>query len=94
MIQSFRNKATEQVFQGKFSKRLPAGIQRTARRRLVYLNRAQSLNDIAAIPAHQLEKLGGDRKGQYSIWINRQFRICFKWREGDAHDVEIVDYHK
>jgi len=68
-------------------------IERGARRKLLFLNQAKRLEDIAALPGNRLEKLFGDRKGQYSIRINDQWRICFRWEAGDVHDVEIVDYH-
>lgn len=68
-------------------------IERAARRKLLYLHRARTLEDLKAPPGNRLELLRGDRKGQYSIRINDQWRICFAWRDGDAYDVEIVDYH-
>jgi len=75
------------------SRRLPADIQPVARRKLRMLNNAASLDDLRLPPANRLEVLKGDRKGQHSIRINDQWRICFRWIDGDAHDVEIVDYH-
>ena len=93
MIHSFRSKATEKIWQGVPSKRLPPDIQRTALRKLIALNQAESLNDLRMPPANRLEALKGDRRGWHSIRINNQWRICFLWKEGDVHDVEIVDYH-
>ncbi len=93
MIQSFASKETEKIFLGQFSKKLPTDIQRSARRRLLYLNNIDNLQDLHAVPGYRLEKLKGDRSGQYSIRINDQWRICFAWRAQHAHQVEIVDYH-
>ena len=76
------------------SRRLPAGIQRVALRKLRMLNRAQTLKDLRVPPGNRLEALRGDRRGQYSIRINDQWRVIFRWQAGDAFDVEIVDYHK
>jgi proteic killer suppression protein len=92
MIRSFRNAETERIFQQQFSKTFQA-IEKIAIRKLFHLNRATALRDLAAIPGNQLEALKGDRKGQYSIRINDQYRVCFRWRDGDAFDVEIADYH-
>lgn len=93
MIRSFRDTETEKVWSGALSRRLPNHIQRVARRKLRMLNNAAALDDLRAPPANRLEALKGDRKGQYGIRINDQWRICFRWIEADAHDVEIVDYH-
>lgn len=93
MIESFASKETELVFRGIASRKLPHDIQRTARRKLVYLNDAEDLRDLLAPPGNRLEKLSGDREGQYSIRINDQWRICFRWKGNRAVDVEIVDYH-
>lgn len=93
MIKSFRDKETEKIFSGRHSTRLPKDIQRTALRKLTLLNGAATLDFLRVPPANRLEKLTGDREGQYSIRINDQWRICFTWQEGDAHNVEIVDYH-
>ena len=90
---SFAGKETEQIYQGHVSKLLPLDIQRTARRKLLYLDEAEDLQDLLAPPGNRLEKLKGDRGGQYSIRINDQWRICFKWSGNKAMDVEIVDYH-
>ncbi len=81
------------IFNRQFSSKLPQNIQRIARKKLVILDAASGLNDLRIPPGNQLEALKGDRKGQYSIRINDQWRICFKWRSGDAYDVEITDYH-
>lgn len=93
MIESFASRETEFIFQGKVSKRLPHDIQRTARRKLLYLHDAEDLRDLLAPPGNRLEQLTGDRQGQYSICVNDQWRICFRWQNGRALDVEIVDYH-
>ncbi|MFT5088876.1 MAG: proteic killer suppression protein [Planctomycetota bacterium] len=93
MIESFKSKETEHIFNLRFSRKLPHDIQRIALRRLRYLHAAKNLNDLKSPPGNELEALKGDRKGQYSIRINRQWRICFTWSGGHAHDVEIVDYH-
>ncbi|MCO5183676.1 MAG: type II toxin-antitoxin system RelE/ParE family toxin [Anaerolineae bacterium] len=93
MIKSFRDSDTEKVFSGRFSKRLPHDIQRVAERKLIMLHRAATLNDLRVPPSNHLESLHGDRFGQHSIRINRQWRICFEWYDDDAYDVEIVDYH-
>ena len=93
MIESFASVETEKIFQGKTSSKLPKDIQRTARRKLIYLDDAEDLQDLLAPPGNRLEKLKGDRAGQYSIRINDQWRICFKWVGNKARDVEIVDYH-
>ncbi len=93
MIQGFKDKEAEKIFQRNRSRKLPQDIQQVALRKLRMLNRAVDLNDLRRPPANRLEKLKGDREGQYSIRINDQWRICFEWRDGDAFDVEIVDYH-
>lgn len=93
MIESFASKEMEKIFKGELSKKLPLDIQRTARRKLLYLDDVESLQDIQAVPGHRLEKLKGDRAGQYSIRINDQWRICFEWHESRVRNVGIVDYH-
>jgi len=93
MIESFASEETEKIFRGQVSKKFPKDIQRTARRKLIYLDDAEDLQDLLAPPGNRLEKLKGDRTGQYSIRINDQWRICFKWSDNKAKDVEIVDYH-
>ncbi|MEW6358280.1 MAG: type II toxin-antitoxin system RelE/ParE family toxin [Planctomycetota bacterium] len=94
MIESFANSETEKIFEGIASRRLPLDIQKAARRKLLYLDNADGLSDLLAPPGNRLEKLHGDRAGQYSIRINERWRICFTWGEGKARSVEIVDYHK
>lgn len=93
MIRSFRDRETERVFHRRFSPRLPGGIQGVALRKLRMLHNAVGLHDLRSPPANRLERLSGDRRGQYSIRINDQWRICFVWDHGDAHQVEICDYH-
>jgi proteic killer suppression protein len=93
MITSFACRETELVFSGRFSRGLPHDISRVAERKLRLINRAISLNDLRIPPANHLEALKGDRAGQHSIRINDQWRICFTWKDGNATDVEIVDYH-
>lgn len=93
MIRGFRDRETESVWKGDVSRRLPQDIQPVARRKLRMLNNARTLTDLRVPPANRLEALLGKRKGQYSIRINDQWRICFIWKDGDAHEVEIVDYH-
>lgn len=93
MIRSFASKETERIFRREFSRRLPPDIQRAALRKLVMLHAAKDLTDLRIPPSNNLEALGGDRKGQYSIRINRQWRMCFRWVSGNAEAVEIVDYH-
>ncbi|MCF8033711.1 MAG: type II toxin-antitoxin system RelE/ParE family toxin [Desulfarculaceae bacterium] len=93
MIKSFKDKETERLFHREISRKLPQDIQRVAFRKLRMLQRARSLEDLKAPPANRLEALKGARKGQHSIRINHQWRVCFLWQDGDAHGVEIVDYH-
>ena len=93
MIKSFQGRETEKIWQGQRSGRLPQSIQQVARRKLRMLNDARCLDDLRVPPANRLERLKGDRAGQYSIRINEQWRICFLWKNGDALNVEIVDYH-
>ncbi len=92
MIRSFRCRDTEALFNDRPSRRF-RNVERTARRKLIYLHRAVRLQDLRVPPGNRLELLSGSRKGQYSIRINDQWRICFTWSNGDANDVEIVDYH-
>lgn len=92
MIKSFADKDTEALFHGRRVRRLQA-IQEPARRKLELLEAATSLTFLRVPPGNRLEALSGRRKGQYSIRINDQWRVCFVWHKGDAHDVEIVDYH-
>jgi len=93
MIKSFKNKETEKIFNRYFSKKLPQNIQRSALLQLRSLNQAKNINDLRNPPSNHLEKLLGNRKGQYSIKINEQWRICFVLDDNDAYDVEIADYH-
>lgn len=93
MIRSFIDKEAEKVWQGQASRRLPGAMQAVARRKLRMLNNAATLDDLRIPPANRLEPLKGSCKGQHSIRVNDQWRVCFRWRDGDAHDVEIVDYH-
>ena len=93
MIKIFASKETAAIFAGLAVRRLPFEIQQTARRKLKQLDVAHVLEDLKIPPGNRLELLKGNRKGQWSIRINDQWRICFKWEEGDAADVEIVDYH-
>ena len=93
MIKTFACKETKKIFHRHFSRKLPANIQRVARRKLEILEAAEVLQDLRIPPSNRLEKLRGERRGQYSIRINDQWRICFAWRDGYAYDVEIVDYH-
>lgn len=92
MIRSFRDRETEDLFHREASRRW-ASIARVALRRLRLLNRASLLTDLRVPPGNQLEALKGDRAGQYGIRVNDQYRICFRWEGGDAHDVELTDYH-
>ena len=93
MIRSFADKEAERIWAGEVSRRLPSDIQSVARRKLRMLNNAVNLDDLRIPPANRLEALKGERKGQYSIRINNQWRICFGWNKGYAYEVEIVDYH-
>jgi toxin HigB-1 len=90
--QSFGDKDTQALYQGKRVRRFN-GFREQAEKRLQILRRARSLKDLSALPSNRLEALAGDRQGQFSIRINRQWRICFRWHAGDAYDVEIEDYH-
>ena len=93
MIKSFGNAAAEAAWARRFIKGVPNDIIRVAKRKLMQLHSARTLNDLRAPPGNRLEALSGGRKGQHSIRINDQWRVCFRWRDGDAYDVEIVDYH-
>ena len=93
MIKSFQDKETEKIFHRHFSGKLPQNVQHLARRKLVMLDAAPELNALRVPTGNRLEALKGNRKGQHSIRINVQWRICFKWKAGDAYDVEIADYH-
>ena len=93
MIKSFRDGETERVFNRQFSRRLPNDIQGVALRKLRMLANAHDVVDLRSPPGNRLERLAGERAGQHSIRVNDQWRICFRWSEGDAHEVEICDYH-
>ncbi|KPJ70022.1 plasmid maintenance system killer [candidate division WOR-1 bacterium DG_54_3] len=93
MIRSFKCKKTEKIFNRSYTKKFPTDMQRVALRKLRMLNRAENLNDLKVPPGNRLEALKGKRKGQHSIRINDQWRICFLWQDRDALDVEITDYH-
>ncbi|MFI3188596.1 MAG: type II toxin-antitoxin system RelE/ParE family toxin [Methylococcales bacterium] len=93
MIKNFNCKETERLFKGQFSKKLPQSIQRAAQRKLIQIHAATTLDFLRVPPANHLELLTGNRQGQYSIRINEQWRICFVWRDNNAIDVEIIDYH-
>lgn len=93
MIADFKCRETEKIFNGETSAAFPPDIQNVARRKLRMLAAAININDLRQPPGNRLEKLEGSRKDQYSIRINDQWRICFEWRDGNAHSVEIVDYH-
>ena len=93
MIREFKCRETERIWQGQQSRRLPQEIQEIARRKMRYLNRARRLDDLRTPSGNRLEALKGDRAGQHSIRINRQWRVCFRWQGFDAFAVEITDYH-
>ena len=93
MIRSYRDKDTQAVAERRRVKRLPLNIQHRSQRKLMILNNARDLNDLRVPPGNRLKTLSGDRAGQHSIRINDQWRICFVWSDGDAYQVEIVDYH-
>ncbi|MBI5042434.1 MAG: type II toxin-antitoxin system RelE/ParE family toxin [Nitrospirae bacterium] len=93
MIKSFRDSETEKIYIREWSKRLPSDIQQIALRKLRIINNAKNINDLRIPPANRLEKLVGGRAGQHSIRINNQWRICFIWKDSDAYEVEITDYH-
>jgi toxin HigB-1 len=93
MIRSFRDKETERLFRREPVKKIPPRVQRPALRKLLLLDAAESLDDLRMPPGNRLEKLSGDREGQYSIRVNDQWRICFYWEDGDAREVEFTDYH-
>ncbi|MDD4995942.1 MAG: type II toxin-antitoxin system RelE/ParE family toxin [Patescibacteria group bacterium] len=93
MIKSFKSKETEKIFNRNYSLKFPLTIQKTALRKLLIIDASVIINDLRVPPANHLEQLKGNRRGQYSIRINDQWRICFKWRQSDAYDVEIINYH-
>jgi len=92
VIRSFGDREAQDLFAGRFSRRLQR-VARVAQRKLQQLNAARGLRDLSAFPGNHLEALSGDRNGQHSIRINDQYRVCFTWRDGDAYEVHIVDYH-
>ena len=93
VIKTFKDDETQKIYQRKKSRKLPADIQQVALRKLRMINNAININDLRVPPANRLEKLGGNRIGQYSVRINDQWRICFEWKSTDAFNVEIADYH-
>jgi toxin HigB-1 len=93
MIKSFKSEETERIFRGLFSRKLPQDIHRVAARKLEQLHAATMLDTLRVPPGNRLAALTNDRQGQHSIRVNDQWRVCFVWRDGDAYDVEIVDYH-
>lgn len=93
MIRSIRDKRVQQVLDGKLPKRFPKEMLAAVERRLKMLDLAEEVEDLRVPPANRLERLRGDRKGMWSIRVNKQWRICFRWETDCAHDVEIVDYH-
>jgi len=93
VIVSFADAETRKIYEGADSRKLPRAIQRAARRKLIQLADATDLRDLAAIPGNRLESLQSRRRGQHSIRVNDQYRVCFRWSQGDARDVEITDYH-
>jgi proteic killer suppression protein len=93
VVRSFRDGETRKVFERERARKLPPDVQRRAHRKLLLLDAAERLEELRVPPGNRLERLAGDRAGQHSIRINDQWRICFRWKEGDAHDVEICDYH-
>lgn len=93
MIKSFADKETERLFRGRKSKAVPSEVRERALSKLLVLNAATNVEDLRAPPGNRLEKLRGDREGQWSIRVNRHYRVCFSWIGSNAHDVEITDYH-
>lgn len=93
MIKSFADRRTEQIFEGLLVKRMDADLQRKALRRLRYIDAAERIEDLRVPPSNKLEKKEGDLQDHYAIWVNRQWRIIFRWVDGAAHDVKLVDYH-
>ncbi len=94
MIKSFKCKETKKIYHRDISPKFPYDIQRNAMKKLWMLDAAPDINSLRVPPSNHLKRLVGRRKEQYSIRINQQWRICFKWKDGDAYDVEIIDYHK
>lgn len=94
VIESFKDKETRKIWHREFSRRLPHGIQRLAYRKLVLIHRSKTLDDLRVPPGNRLKALSGNREGQHSIRINQQWRVCFRWENGNAFDVEVTDYHQ
>jgi proteic killer suppression protein len=94
VISSFADRRTEKIFRREGVRRFSPELQRAALRKLLILEAAEKVEDLRVPPGNRLEKLRGDRRGQYSIRINDQWRVCFRWKDGNAHGVEIVDYHE
>ena len=93
MIKNFKDDETQKIYQRQRSRKLPSDIQQVALRKLRMINNSVTINDLRVPPANRLEKLSGNRAGQWSIRINDQWRVCFRWKGSDALDVEITDYH-
>jgi toxin HigB-1 len=93
MIRSFRDQDTERLWNEERTRRISANLRKTALKKLQMLNAAATLGDLTLPPGNRLERLKGGREGQHSIRVNEQYRVCFEWREGNAHEVEITDYH-
>ncbi len=93
MIKSFADKRTKQIFDGHLVKKMDAGLQKKVLRRLRYIEAAESIEDLRFPPSNKLEKKEGDLRDHYAIWVNRQWRITFRWVDGFAHDVKLIDYH-
>jgi len=93
VIRSFKDRETEKLFLRQRSRAVPSDLRRVALRKLLQLDAADTLDDLKVPPGNRLERLRGNRKAQYSIRVNEQWRVCFEWQQGDAHEVEIVDYH-
>lgn len=93
MIKSFADKRTEQIFSGEIVKKLDISLQNKSLRRLQYIDAAEKIEDLMVPPSNKLERKKGDLQNFYAIWVNKQWRIIFKWIDGAAHDVQLVDYH-
>lgn len=93
MIRTYRNRETQRVFEGERERSFPTDIMQRARRKMVQISAAAELDELRVPPSNHLEALSGGRQGQHSVRVNRQWRICFVWRDGNAYEVELVDYH-
>ncbi|NBD37547.1 MAG: type II toxin-antitoxin system RelE/ParE family toxin [Verrucomicrobia bacterium] len=93
MIVGFRDNEAKKIWRGERSKKLPREIQQRVLNKLAMVHRSQNIHDLRVPPSNHLERMSGDREGQYSIRINQQWRLCFRWNNGNAHDLEITDYH-